>query len=508
MHSGSGVEATKRAQKRRRLGWVAPEKNRSLKKGHVGCSTGEEVFGEFFEGVGEDLGEGGVVPRGAEEVVHGGVHRKRAAEAVDELGGGDADDLGAENAAANGVGEDFDVPAFGCHENGFAVVVEGVGGDEEGGITGGEIGFEAADGGEGGIGEDDVQEKVVIDWFKTFRAEGVAGGELALGDGKVDNVVRSGDIAAGVDVFLRGLLPAVDGDTAGGGHVDAGGGEIKVGEVGLAAESVEQVGGTASEAFAGAGEGDGDLAGGVGRDLLEGGVGMELDAFVAEGLLHDLAGGGGVVFEDIGAALDEDDAGADAAEELGELASHDAAAENDDAGRDEMEIEHVVASPEGGPSEAGDRRDGGAGAGGDEESGAAHASAVVEFNLLRGDKAGHGADNGVAFLRHGLLPVGGELADDGELASVEFFHVYGGSGDAKAEPGAVLGEVEDFGRVEQGFRRHAAAQDAEAAELAGAVDDGDRFTEVGGDAGGVEAGGTAADDDKIKGLRHGGKWVA
>src|SRR5690606_30048484 len=46
--------------------------------------------------------------------------------------------------------------------------------------------------------------------------------------------------------------------------------------------------------------------------------------------------------------------------------------------------------------------------------------------------------------------------------------------------------------------RHAALEDAESAELGAAVHDGDGFAEIGGDAGGVETGGAAADDEKIE----------
>jgi len=59
--------------------------------------------------------------------------------------------------------------------------------------------------------------------------------------------------------------------------------------------------------------------------------------------------------------------------------------------------------------------------------------------------------------------------------------------------------MKDVGRVKEGFGGHATLQDAEAAELFGTVHDGDAFAEVGGDAGGVEAGGAAAENDEIEG---------
>lgn len=119
---------------------------------------------------------------------------------------------------------------------------------------------------------------------------------------------------------------------------------------------------------------------------------------------------------------------------------------------------------------------------------------------MRVNKTGVGAEEGEALrVGHGLGAVAGEVGDDVFFPGVEGFHVHGGGGDAQAEGGGVLGVVENVGRVEEGFGGHTALQDAEAAELFGTVNDGDAFAEVGGDAGGVEAGGAAAEDDEVEG---------
>ena len=47
----------------------------------------------------------------------------------------------------------------------------------------------------------------------------------------------------------------------------------------------------------------------------------------------------------LGAALNEDHAAANPVEKLGELARDDAAAKDDHARRDEIEVEHFVARP-------------------------------------------------------------------------------------------------------------------------------------------------------------------
>ena len=185
----------------------------------------------------------------------------------------------------------------------------------------------------------------MVDGLDAFDTERVAGGEFALGDGEVDDVVGAGDVTAGVDVAGGGLLPAVGFHATGVGEFHAGGGEIETGGVGLATEGVKKMAGATDAGFATAGEFDDDASfvAGDGGDFC---VGVETDAVVAERLLDDLAGGGGVVFKNVFAALDERDLGADAAEELGEFAGDDAAAEDDHALGDEIEIEDVVAGPE------------------------------------------------------------------------------------------------------------------------------------------------------------------
>jgi hypothetical protein len=117
------------------------------------------------------------------------------------------------------------------------------------------------------------------------------------------------------------------------------------------------------------------------------------------------------------------------------------------------------------------------------------------------DEARGGAVERVATRGHRLLAVRGELADHGALAGVERGHVGAGVRDLETELCGVLGEVENLGAVEERLRGHAAAQDAEAAEGGGGVDDRDAFGEVAGDAGGVEAGGAAAEGEEVV-VRH------
>src|SRR5690606_2836342 len=422
--------------------------------------------------VGQNLGEGGVIPGRAQQVEDGGLHGQRTAETVDEFAGLRTDDFRAEDAAGLGRGDHLHVAAGLVHEDRLAVVVERIRGDEMRRAGLGEFVFLPANAREGRIGEDDGEQQVGIDGLELFaggrRGEGVARGEFALRDGEVHDVVRAADIAAGIDVRDGGLLPAVGGDPAGPGGLDARGGEIEVVDVGLAAERVEQMVGAADDTLAGAPEGDGDAAFGVGGDLLDFGVGVQVDALVAESGLDDRGGLGGVFLEDVRAALDLDDARADAAEKLGELAGDDAAAEHDHALGREIEVEHVVAGPVRGFGEAGHGRHADARAGGDEYLFGGYGGAVVELDGARIEELRLAAYDGVAVGRHGLLAVAGEVGDHVFFPAVQGLHVHVGLGDARAEGLGVAGVVEHLGRVQKGFGGHATAQDAQAAEFAGA----------------------------------------
>ncbi len=50
-------------------------------------------IGQLFERIGDDLGEGGVIPRCTEQIEDGRAHRQRAAEDVDQFAGVLADNF-------------------------------------------------------------------------------------------------------------------------------------------------------------------------------------------------------------------------------------------------------------------------------------------------------------------------------------------------------------------------------------------------------------------------------
>lgn len=227
-------------------------------------------------------------------------------------------------------------------------------------------------------------------------------------------------------------------------------------------------------------------------------MGVEFDAFVAEGFGDDCGGCRGRSGEDLFAALDLDDFAADAAEELGEFAGDNPCAEDDDAGGDKIEFEHLVAGPCRDLIQAGNWGCGDDRAGGDHELIGGECFAVVEHDCVGGDEASALTEESEAIAFELIAAVVGEFADDIEFALVEGFHVHRGFRDMEAELFALLGQVEDFGGVDEGFRRHAAAQDAEAAEGFGIIDDGDAIAGFACGAGGGVTTAAATDDEVVE----------
>ena len=142
----------------------------------------------------------------------------------------------------------------------------------------------------------------------------------------------------------------------------------------------------------------------------------------------------------------------------------------------------------------------------------AEPTSVGELDRVRIEETSVGADEVELAGSERLFSVSGELADDFFLPRLDGFHVGAGGGNFEAERGSFLREMEHVGHVKERLGRHTAAKDTETAEVAGTVDDGGAETEGNGDAGGVEAGAAAAEDEKIVGLhrmgegREAGRW--
>ena len=122
---------------------------------------------------------------------------------------------------------------------------------------------------------------------------------------------------------------------------------------------------------------------------------------------------------------------------------------------------------------------------------------VGEFDGVRVEEAGVGADEGELARGKRAHAVAGEVGDDCFLPRMNCLHVGTRGGNLQAEGFAFLREMQQFGDVEQRLRRHAAAKNAKPAEVARTVDDGGAEAKGRGGAGGVEAGAAPAEDKEV-----------
>jgi hypothetical protein len=305
-------------------------------------------------------------------------------------------------------------------------------------------------------------------------------------------------------VGLARLLPTIHGDAARWRGLHPGSGESEAGGLGFAAERVEEMAGAADYTPAGSTIFEGDRhAVGVARHPRDPGVGEKLDAFVAKGLLHHGARFGRMIAQDVRTALDQNHPAADPPEKLRQLAGHDAAAQDNDAPGGAIEVEHVVAGPKGRFGEPG-------------TGGTLTREPVAMMNRFCRAAACHrrarrcagpgnapGSDKGRNAGLELADAVLGELSNDSFLSRVQRLQVGCGVRNAQAEGTAFLGEVQHLHRPEQRFRRHAAAQDAQAAELRRAIHDGNFFAQAVRHPGGIETGGATAQTYQVVGFHSG-----
>ena len=134
--------------------------------------------------------------------------------------------------------------------------------------------------------------------------EGMARRQFSLCDGEVDDIMRTADVASGVDVRLAGLLPAIHRNATVGPETNAGLLESETRGGRLPPEGVEEMAGPTGQCTAAALESDCDPAV-VPADLLDAGVCVQIHALRPEGPLDDGAGLRGMVPQDVRAALNE-----------------------------------------------------------------------------------------------------------------------------------------------------------------------------------------------------------
>ena len=167
--------------------------------------------GEFFGGVGPDFAQSGVIVGDFAQFGGGRAVTQGDDDFVDEFGGMGSDHGPAEEFTGFAVGEQFDEAVGFAADDGFAVVVEGIGRGGEVDPEFGRFAFAQANHGGLGFGEDGEEAQAVVDGFEGFvftaqEPRRIAGGNFALLDGDVDNFQFPGDVARAENMRDQGLL--------------------------------------------------------------------------------------------------------------------------------------------------------------------------------------------------------------------------------------------------------------------------------------------------------------
>src|SRR5689334_23313933 len=162
----------------------------------------------------------------------------------------------------------------------------------------------------------------------------------------------------------------------------------------------------------------------------------------------------------------------EAREQLGEFDRDRAAAKNNYRIGEFPECERVVAGQVSHSSQLGQGSPGDNGAGADDEMRSGDCSTIVERDRVSVGKARVGADEFESAAAQLLSPMIGEFLDETVLARHDRAPVKLDFARLHSPDAAVLGEMADFGGVEQRLGRHATAQDAESAHLFAAFNDG------------------------------------
>ena len=316
----------------------------------------------------------------------GRVQGQRDGGGVDEFRGVEADAFRAEEAAVGLAREDFHVAAPGFHEDGFAVVVEGIGRGDVGNLAFLQLFFGKSGVGDLRVGENNFNQMVFVDGSGGFP-EGVARGGFPLQDGDVNNLVRAGAIACGVDGRVGGALKFIRLDMPGILEFNPHKFEPKISSCRLATQGDEERRSPASNAVSALSEAYLDSAFWQRQNFFNVSFGENMHAVIAQGFFHHLGGSGTGLLKHMATALDDGDLAADALEELRELAGHYATAEHDDGFWNMGQIQHIVAGKGFDFVQARYRRVGNDGAGSDEEMFAGQNSTIGKGDFARAGEA-------------------------------------------------------------------------------------------------------------------------
>ena len=227
-------------------------------------------------------------------------------------------------------------------------------------------------------------------------------------------------------------------------------------------------------------------------------AGVDGDAFVAEGGLHFA---GDIVverLENVRAALEQRHFDIESRKKLGELDRHRAAAKHDDRLGQRLEPQGVVAGDAAELGQARQRQLGDPRASGNHDVAGGDRLAVVQLERVRVAEHGQVADQLEAAVLQLAAPIAGELLDHRRFAPHHRRIIEADFARFEAPELRAPGLEPHIGRVQQRFRRHATAQDAEPAQFPAGLDDDGAFAGGGRGARRGVAGAASADHGDVK----------
>ncbi len=415
-------------------------------------------------------------------------------EFVDQLAGLRTDDMGSDQLAGARAAQQFDVAVEFSQAHGFAVVVERVGGHQVGNVLFLAFPFAQPHAGHLGIAEDDHGLETIVraaGWF--FRVGGIVPGDLALLDGDVDDFVQTVDVAHGKDVGLTGAHLGIDRDAPVLGF-NPGCFQRQPIDIGPAAQGLQDHLGR-GRLFPSLVREVRNLQGALAAKAVQPGAGVDLHALLAETGFHRPRQVLVALGEDVVAALDQGDPGADAGVELGQFHGHGPAPQDQHRLGLPAQFKGLVAGDVASLDEAGNGDVARHRAGGDDEA-VGLEDPDSHLDLMRRDKASRVFVEGETWIAQLLDAVAGEFAHQAFLARDDSLQVgprlHGQQTEFRTPPH----QGDDLPRAQDGFAGHAAPQDAKAGQGT-VVDYGHVGAGVPGRAGRGVPGRAAADDDDI-----------
>lgn len=462
------------------------------------CGIGVAGFRliEFCGALLDALAEGQVRGEGAGDVAEGDAAVADPCEFGHEVSAFGAEGAGTDEGIGGGIAVELEETAvfMGGAEAGPALDGEDGFFDSEA-VGAGGVGV-GADAGHLGIGEDDPGNFIGVECSGGFACE-VGDDLFGFVGGGVDEQVSAEDIASGIDAGDCGLAAGTDLEKALAMGGEAYGFQVEVTGVARAAHGGKDIGGF--DRFFGAlvqKAGAHDVV--LPANLLHLCTAENGHAFGAKKVGEGYAQFGGLIGEDMVAALEEGDVDTEAAHHLRHFQGDVAATEDEHGFWQGFEGKEGFVGEGGCSIEPGDGWVGGAGAGGDED-GIAVDGFTVDGNGALAVQASVTLDEAEAFgLREGVLIIafaelGNQLALIGkERADIDVDAIGGNAREAVSLAGMCL-----FGGADEVFGGDAAHIQTAAAQGEPLMGEGDLHAALDGIAGGRDGGGAAPKDKQV-----------